>query len=92
VKEVLQQQGGSGSAPTGLTAKINKALKRLGKIKERVTDKSFSMSNQTFCSKSEVVNWLLNEKVPSCSFFWCLLNVMVSMKPKHYVKERSRPI
>jgi hypothetical protein len=45
VKAALQQQVGGGSAPAGLTAKVDKALKQLGEIQGRVTSKSFSMSN-----------------------------------------------
>jgi len=90
VRTTLQEQGGNGAMPTGLTSKVDKALKRLGEIEGRVTGESFSMSNQTFCSKSEVADWLLTEKVPSCGFFWDLFSVMVSMKPKkHSGKERS---
>jgi hypothetical protein len=76
--------GASASAPTGLTAKVDKALKHLGEIEGRVTGESFSMSNQTFCSKSKVADWLISNKVPSCSFFWDILSVMVSMKPKKF--------
>ena len=90
VKTALQQQGGNNTVPTGLTVKADKVLKRLGEIEGRVTGESFSMSNQTFCSKSKVADWLLSENVPSCSFFWDLFSVMVSMKPKeHSGKERS---
>jgi hypothetical protein len=90
VKVALQQPGSNVSIFTGLSAKVNKVLKPLGKIEGRVTGESFSMSKQTFCSKSEVSDWLLLEKVPSCSFSWDLFSVMVSMKPKkHSGKEQS---
>ena len=71
-KEALQQRGGGASVPSGLSTKVDKALKRLGEIEGRVTGESFSMSNQTFCSKNEVIEWLAAEKVPSCGFFWDL--------------------
>jgi hypothetical protein len=63
----------------------------LAKLKEgSLVKKSFSMSNQTFCSKSEVTDWLLTNKVLSCGLFWDLFSVMVSMKPKRFSgKERS---
>jgi hypothetical protein len=54
-KEALQQQGSGASAPTGLSSKVDKALKRLGEIEGRVKGESFSMSNQTFCSKNKVI-------------------------------------
>jgi hypothetical protein len=37
VKEALWQQASGGSVPTGLTAKVDKALKQLGKIEGRIT-------------------------------------------------------
>jgi hypothetical protein len=93
VKTAIQtlEQGspalGSGS---GLQGKVDKALKRLGEIEGRATGESFAMNGMTFCSRSEVADWLLAEKVPSCGFFWDLFSVMVSMKPKkHSGKERS---
>jgi hypothetical protein len=90
VKEALQQSDGGASISTGLSAKVNKDLKRLGEIEGGVTGESFYMSNQTFCSKSKAADWLLLGKVPSCSFFWDLVSVMVSMKPKKCLgKERS---
>jgi hypothetical protein len=77
-------------ASGGLEAKVDRALKRLGEIEGRATGESFSMHGQVFCSRSEVADWLLAEKVPSCGFFWDLFSVMVSMKPKkHSGKERS---
>jgi hypothetical protein len=95
LKKAIQtlKQGGSGwsgTPHTSLHAKVDKALKWMGEIEGRVTGESFSMNNQTFCSRSEVADWLLAEKVPSCSFFWDLFNIMVSMKPKkHSRKEQS---
>jgi hypothetical protein len=64
--------------------KVNKTLKPLGKIEGRATGESFAMNRLTFCSRSEVANWLVAEKVPSCGFFWDLFSVMVSMKPKKH--------
>jgi hypothetical protein len=40
------------------------------------------MNGFTFCSKSELADWLEKEKVPSVGYFWDLFNVMVTMKPK----------
>ena len=70
IKFALQEQGGGATPSAGLTVKIDKALKRLGEIEGHVTGESFSMSNQTFCSKSEVADWLLEEKVPSCGWLF----------------------
>jgi hypothetical protein len=82
--------GGSGGFPPGVEQKVDKALKRLGEIEGRATGESFTMNGQSFCSRSEVADWLLVNKVPSCGFFWDLFSVMVSMKPKkHSGKERS---
>jgi hypothetical protein len=96
--EDLRQGGGGGtsggnansSTPDGLEAKVNRALKRLGEIEGRATGESFALHGLTFCSRSEVADWLESEKVPSCGFFWDLFSVMCSMKPKkHTGKERS---
>jgi hypothetical protein len=64
VRDALQQRGGGVSAPTGLSSKVDKAPKCLGEIEGRVTGESFSMSNQTFSSKKEVINGWLPRKFP----------------------------
>jgi hypothetical protein len=96
--ELLQAGGGPAmsvnasttSSPVDLQEKVNKALKRLGEIEGRATGESFSLHGLTFCSRSEVADWLEKHQVPSCGFFWDLFSVMVSMKPKrHTGKDRS---
>jgi hypothetical protein len=56
----------------------------VGEIYGRATGEYFSVNNQTFCSRSKVAAWLLVENVPSCSFFWNVFSIMVSMKPKKH--------
>jgi hypothetical protein len=65
VKEALQQQSGGAAAPTGLSLKVDMALRHLGEIEGRVTGEYFLMSNQTFSSKNEAIEWLAAKKVPS---------------------------
>jgi hypothetical protein len=80
--------GGTGT-PVDLQSSVDKALKRLGEIEGRATGESFQMHGITFCSRNEVADWLLIEKVPSCGCFWDFFSVMCSMKPKkHTGKER----
>jgi hypothetical protein len=80
----------AGTGPSDMQAKVNRALKRLGEIEGRATGESFSLHGLTFCSRSEVADWLAEEKVPSCGVFWDLFSVLVSMQPKKLTgKDRS---
>jgi hypothetical protein len=80
----------SATLPQDLTTKVDRALKRLGEIEGRATGESFNMNGFTFCSKSELADWLEKEKVPSVGYFWDLFSVMVTMKPKKLTgKDRS---
>lgn len=81
---MLGGTSGSGGFPIGVEVKVDKALKRLGKIEGRAMGESFSMNGQTSCSQSKVADWLLSKKVPSCGFFWDLFSMMMSMKPKKH--------
>jgi hypothetical protein len=79
VKATINSSGTGGVG--SLTNKVNKAIKRLGEIKGRVTGKSYSKGGFVFCSMTEVGNWLAAKKVPSGGVFWPL-SVLVCMKTK----------
>jgi hypothetical protein len=68
-KEILSKGGVGGAGVGALYDKVDKTIQRLGEIKALVTGESYLDGGFVFCSMTEVVDWLVAQKVRSGGFF-----------------------